>query len=173
MDDSIICRYDWTATEAEKASREHWRLVIRPAIRWLAHTIAFAVSVVCVASLATNGPPVIPSAFLVVIGYWYFVRPLELRWWHRRRFAKRPDAGAAIEWTASEQGLCVHVADLGRSEVSWKAITKCVRVRHGFLIYGTETIWHWLPDAGFESSEHPTRFALLAEQRAIRFESRG
>ena len=176
MDDSIICRYEWTAAQAEEEWREHGRLLLRPSILWFARIIFLALAalsgvtrasfntwaffVICVVLLGPNGP----------FGPW--------PWLQRRRFARRPDAGVTIEWTANEEGLRVKTGDLARSEVAWKAITKCARVRHGFLIYGTETcfhgdaIFHLLPDSGFARPELAARFGLLAEQRALRFENR-
>lgn len=142
-------------------------------MRWLAHIIAFAIGAVCVASLVTAGASATPAIFLAVIGYWYMLRPIEVRWLLRRRFAKRPDAGASVECTASEKGLSVSAGDLARAELAWKAVFKCVRVRRGFLLYHNEAIWHWLPDSGFASPELADRFRRLAEDKAPRFEHRG
>jgi hypothetical protein len=181
MDDSIICRYEWTAAQAEEAWREHWRLLLRPSIRWFARIILFAVAVLVVASLATGRASFTAWAVFFVICTPILLGPLGpfVPWLRRRRFARRPDAGVTIEWTANEEGLRVKTGDLARSEVAWKAITKCVRVRHGFLIYGMETcfhgeaIFHFLPDSGFANPELAARFGRLAEQRALRFENRG
>jgi hypothetical protein len=181
MDDSIICRYEWTAAQAKEAWREHRRLILRPSILWFARIILLALAVLFVASLATarGGTRASFTAwvpFLIII---YSLLGLFGPWLQRRRFPRRPDAGVTIEWTANEEGLLVKTGDLARSEVAWKAITKCVRVRHGFLIYGTETcfhgeaIFHFLPDSGFASPELAARFGRLAEQRALRFENRG
>jgi len=169
MDDSIICRYEWTAAQAEEERREHGRLLLRPSILWFARIILFAL---LVANLAT-GRAWFTAFFFVVL-----VLPPIGPWLQRRRFSRRPDAGVTIEWTANEEGLQVKTGDLARSEVAWKGITRCARVRHGFLIYGSETcfdgeaIFHLLPDSGFASPELAARFGLLAEQRALRFENR-
>jgi hypothetical protein len=179
MDDSIICRYEWTAAQAEEEWRAHGRLLLRPSIVWFARIIFLALAALSVPSLVTSRasfPAWIPLFYLctVLIGPIGPFGP----WLQRRRFARRPDAGVTIEWTANEEGLRVNAGDLARSEVAWKTITKCARVRHGFLIYGTETsfngeaIFHLLPDSGFASPELAARFGLLAEQKALRFENR-
>lgn len=173
MDDSIICRYEWTAAQAEEEWREHSRLLLRPSILWFARIILFAL---LVANLATARASFTAWVLFVVL----VLPPIGPfgPWLQRRRFARRPDAGVTIEWMANEEGLRVKTGDLARSEVAWKAITKCTRVRHGFLIYGTETcfhgesIFHLFPDSGFASPELAARFGFLAEQRALRFENR-
>jgi hypothetical protein len=180
MDDSIICRYEWTAAQEEQALREHSRLFLRPATQWFGRTILFAVMVLLAAG-DTSRASYIAWAIFFVIGTPILCGPLGPfePWLQRRRFARRRDAGVTIEWTANEEGLRVKTGDLARSEVAWKAITKCARVRHGFLIYGTEicghgeAIFHLLPDSGFASPELAVRFGSLAEQRALRFENHG
>lgn len=186
MDDSIICTYAWTAAQAEEAWREHWRLVVRPPFRWLMHIIFFAIAVVWVTTVATGKASFGAVAFFLVIWTPYLFGPIgplrslgPLGWLQRRQFVRRPDAGVTIEWMANEEGLRVKTGDLTRSELAWKAIPKCVRVRRGFLVYLTETvfpreaIFHLLPDSGFASPELAARFGLLAEQRAPRFENSG
>jgi hypothetical protein len=175
MDDSIICRYEWTAAQANQAWREHGRLLLRPSILWFARSILFALAVAIAVSFATARASFTAWAVFFLICITILLGPLGPfgPWLRSRRFARRPDAGVTIEWTANEEGLRVKTGDLVRSEVEWKAITKCVRVRHGFLVYGTEeTIFHLLPDSGFASPELAARFGRLAEQRALRFENR-
>jgi hypothetical protein len=181
MDDSIICRYEWTAAQAKEAWREHQSLLVRPSIRWFSQIILFAIAVLFVASFATGRG----ASFTAWVTFFVIYTPILLGplgpfgpWLQLRRFPRRPDAGVTIEWTANEEGLLVKTGGLARSEVAWKAITKCVRVRHGFLIYGAEicfhgeAISHFLPDSGFASPELAARFGRLAEQRALRFENR-
>jgi hypothetical protein len=182
MDDAIICRYEWTAAQAKEAWREHQSLLIRPSIQWFLRIFFFALAALFVTSSATGRG----ASFTTWVIFWFPITVILLGplgpfgpWWQLRRFARRPDAGVTIEWTANEEGLQVKTSDLARSDVAWKAITKCVRVSHGFLIYGTETcfhgdaISHFLPDSGFASPELAARFGLLAEQRALRFENHG
>ena len=177
MDDSIICRYEWTAAQSEEEWREHGRLLLRPSILWFAVIIFLALAAL---SLFTSGDSSFDAWVPFFVICTVLIGPLGPfgPWLQRRRFARRPDAGVTIEWTANEEGLRVKTGDLARSEVAWKAITKCARVRHGFLIYGTETcfhgeaIFHLLPDSGFARPELAARFGLLAEQRALRFENR-
>ena len=181
MDDPIICSYEWTAAQAEEEWREHWRLLLRPSILWFARIFFLALAVLLVASFTTGGRASFTAWVPFFVLCTVLLGPIGPfgPWLQRRRFARRPDAGLTIEWTANEEGLRVKTGDLGRSEVAWKAITKCARVRHGFLIYGTETCFHGeavshlLPDSGFASPELAARFGLLAEQRALRFENRG
>ncbi|HSY49472.1 MAG TPA: YcxB family protein [Thermoanaerobaculia bacterium] len=186
MDDCIICTYEWTAAQAKEAWREHWRLVVRPPFRWTLHIIYFAIAVVTIANLTTGKTSFDAMAVFIVFFLAYLFGPVEplwslgpLGWLQRRQFARRPDAGVTIEWTANEEGLRVKTGDLTRSELAWKAIVKCVRVRRGFLVYLTDTvspreaIFHLLPDSGFASPELAARFGLLAEQRAPRFENSG
>jgi hypothetical protein len=179
MDDSIICRYEWTLAQARQEWREHSRLVLRPSIRWF-FNIFFLVLVV--ASVADSRARASFTPWVPFFVIWtVLVGPIGPfgAWLQRRGFARRPDAGVTIEWTANEEGLSVKTGDLARAEVAWKVITKCARVRQGFLIYGTEVcfhggaIFHWLPDSGFTNPELAARFGLLAEQRALRFENRG
>jgi hypothetical protein len=183
VDDSIICTYEWTAARAEEALREHGRLLARPSIRWFANIILFAIGALILVEMFATGrglPFTTLVTFFVVYSAILFgpFGPF-MPWMRRRRFPRRPDAGVTIEWTANEEGLRVKTGDLTRSEVAWEAITKCVRVSHGFLIYGTEicfhgqAISHFLPDSGFASPELAVRFSHLAEQRALRFENRG
>jgi hypothetical protein len=182
MDDSIICTYEWTAAQAKEAWREHQSLRVRPSIQWFFRIFFFALAALFVASFATGRG----ASFTAWVTFFVPIAVILLGplgpfggWLLRRQFARRPDAGVTIEWTANEEGLRVETGDLARSEVAWKAITKCVRVSHGFLIYGTETcfhgdaISHFLPDSGFASPELAARFGLLAEQRTLRFENRG
>jgi hypothetical protein len=180
MDDSIICTYEWTAAQAKEAWREHQSLLVRPSIRWFSQIILFAIAVLVAASFATGRASSTAWATFFIICTPILLGPLGPfgPWLQLRRFARRLDAGVTIEWTANEEGLRVRTGDLARSEVAWEAITKCVRVSHGFLIYGTEicfhgdAISHFLPDSGFASPELATRFGHLAEQRALRFENR-
>ena len=172
MVDPIICKFVWTHEESEKAAREASRLVVGPTIRWLAHFTAFALAAVLIWSMIKFGVSVTPVFFLAVIGYWYLVRPFEMRWWHRRRFAARPDSGSSIEWSANEEVLSFRVGDIAHSEIAWKALQKCVRVKEGFLLFTNEPFWHWLPDSGFASPEAASQFGHLAAEKSPKFENR-
>ena len=100
-------------------------------------------------------------AFVAGVSYWLLLHPLVTRWYHRRRFARRPDAGAWIEFQASEDGLSGVAEGLGTWQTAWPAFSKCLHTPLGYLVYPNEQIFYWFPNRGFESNEAVEQFGRL------------
>lgn len=165
----LICRFTWTADEAWTAARYHWRTVVRRPVRWLGYAVVWGILAISLWSLLSVGLSLPAVAFGVVSSYWLFLRRLEARWWNRQRFAKRPDANTVVEWRASDSGLQVSVPGLAESEIAWAVVVKCARTPEGHLPYSHESVYHWMPDHGFQSPGDATAFAELARRKVARY----
>ena len=161
--DQVICRYRWTVEELETATRYHWRRKVRAPFRWLFYGMLSAILLLGLVDLWMTGLSIQSAVLIVMPVYFLFLRRLEARWWRRRRFAKRPDRDAMIEYRVSPDGLSSVCEGLGESDNSWRTFSRCARTPEGLLLYLNEEMFIWLPSHGFRAPEEVERCAQLVE----------
>ena len=169
MSEPLVCTFRWTSEELLTATRYHRRHQVRRPIRFAAHAVAFLILTVSAASLVTSGFSSAPAGFLFGGVYWYLLRPLELRWWTRRRFTKRPDANTLVTWSLAERGVTTAAEGLGTSEFAWNAVHKCVHTPNGLLLYSLDNLFHWIPNSGFASLEAAQRASELVRRNVAQY----
>lgn len=81
-------------------------------------------------------------------------------WLARRQFGKRPDSGAELIWSISEDALEATYPQ-GNSTITWKALLKMVFTPEGVLLYTAPKIFNWLPRHGFKDDADFARFEDL------------
>ncbi len=86
-------------------------------------------------------------------------------WFSRREFTKRPDSGAELIWSISEDALEATYPQ-GNSTITWKALLKMVFTPEGVLLYTAPQIFNWLPRYGFKDDADFARFKDLAGKNA-------
>src|SRR5690349_8739033 len=127
MEQSVTIKYRWTAEELLRAQRYHFRHIYPAVARFAAHGL-FALLLVAgvwglvVWRLRRGEDRFMPlSISFVVLGiYWFTLRGWERRWMTRRRFSKRPDKDAEVEWQVAPERIATR-SGLGHSEFGWPA----------------------------------------------------
>jgi hypothetical protein len=89
-------------------------------------------------------------------------------WFIRRRFRKRTDQNAEIEWRISAERIRI-AAPHRTAVIEWPAFNKIVQTPTGFLFYSLPQLFHWLPRHGFARDEDIARVAQLAEDYVPQF----
>jgi hypothetical protein len=100
--------------------------------------------------------------------YFVFFNRTFLKWRVRRRFAKRPDAGAETEWRFTPEVVLLATSS-SRSERLWNNFIKLVESPSGVLLYPNPTMFHWIPRHAFASDLEYARFLQLAESRIANY----
>src|SRR6202030_4162437 len=133
MAEEITVRYRWTVQELIRGCRWHMRQRVRRPFRFLAYLLLVLFFVTGFAELWKRGPCF--NGFLLIgIGcYFVFAFAVLRPWIIRRRFAKRPDRNADVEWNFGAEKIRAQYA-LASSEFSWRALTGVVQTPDGFLL---------------------------------------
>jgi hypothetical protein len=93
--------------------------------------------------------------------YFLFLRPLEVRFWTRRQFVRRPDKNKEIEWLFAIDRIEVSSSS-ANSSFTWDELAKAVYCPEGLLLYQNEQIFHWIPAHAFQSPDELDRAAEMA-----------
>lgn len=159
MTNPIHVGFIWTSDELILAQRWQLRNSLKPVYRYLIYTALVAVALDGTRQiLATPANPL--GFFLIFCGLFLLAFPRLLNpWLTRRQFGKRPDCGATVNWTISEEAL-VAESPQGSSTITWQALHKVLFTPEGCLLYTTAPIFNWLPRHGFKEEKD---FARLQE----------
>ena len=168
MDLPIIIRFQWNAEELYQARRYHFRHACRPLFRWALYGLAVLLFIAGLLMLKNGREPVLGAAFVFNGIYWPFLRRYEQRWTARRQMARRPDKNLEVEWQVGAETICVS-SELGKSEFSWRAVSKIVRTPVGLFLYPNDRIFHWLPRSGFMSDADFEEMVELARSKVSRY----
>ena len=163
MPDKIIVSFCWTADELITARKRHLRHVIRPVYRLLIILLMICIAIDGVRKIATQEETAFGVVLIMITIFLLTYPRLAGPWFSRREFASRPDCGAELGWSISEDALAV-TSPQGSSTITWKALLKTVFTPEGVLLYTNSRIFNWLPRHGFKGDEDFVRLEDLARQ---------
>ena len=171
MPDDIVIQYHWTAEALQEGYRWHRRRRVRPVFRVLLVVCWLLFAVAGAREFRHHGDALMTwllLGFAIYLPVVFVLGRVLAPWRIRRRFAKRPDCGAEVEWRINENGIRISTT-LSKSEFAWKALVEVVRSPKGFLFYPTPQIFHWVPRYGFASDAEYDRLTSLAQSQAAKF----
>ncbi len=163
----VSARYNWTIddllTGRRITARLNWRLhyfratacVFAALMMWSNHRKGS----VFVASLFA-------CAFLICLGL--FLRRIFSERMLRHQFPKRPDAGVAVGWDISEDGILVTTPH-SRTELKWTVFQRVVATPKGILLMPNRQIFHFLPSRSFTTPEEMESVATMASHLVTDF----
>jgi hypothetical protein len=102
--------------------------------------------------------------FTVFFSALFFSIPLFARRTALKIYAQKPDRDMEVTWDISDDGIRSKT-ELASSENTWAFFQKVLRVREGFLLYPSGSIFHWLPMHAFRNTGDAERFAELAKSK--------
>lgn len=163
MSDPITVRFLWIVDELITARKWHVRSLIKPFYRFLILIFLIWTAIDGARNIMTQ-TNVLLGAVLIFCSLFLLTYPrLAGPWFSRREFAKRPDRGAEVSWSISDDALEV-TASQGTSTLTWKALLKTVFTPQGVLLYSTSQIFNWLPRHGFKDDSDFARLEDLARK---------
>jgi hypothetical protein len=167
----LVCRYRWTEQEAWKVARYHWKKGVRWPFRALAYLVLGGILVLSAWSLLTHGFAVSSLVLFLVSIYFILLLRFEARWQHRRKFRRRPDRDALLEYRVSDEGIAFKSEGLGEGQTTWAAVFKVLRVPDGVIVYPHEQVMYWLPHDGFSSAGASVELDRLLRAKVPRYDS--
>ena len=102
--------------------------------------------------------------FTVLLSSFFFSVPLFARRTALKLYAQKPDRDMVVTWDISDDGIRSKT-ELASSESTWAFFQKVFRVREGFLLYTSGSIFYWLPMHAFRDTADAERFAELAKSK--------
>jgi hypothetical protein len=82
-----------------------------------------------------------------------------------KMYAQKPDRDMLITYEISSDRLATR-SEVANSDILWRIMRRAHRVPHGFLLYPSDNMFHWLPLHGFCDAAEIERFAILAKTAA-------
>jgi hypothetical protein len=168
MKHPIVARFRWTVEELLAARRWHFKHICRPIFRVGMYFIAAVALLAGVASILAKESPAFGWAILIGATYFILLRPLEVRFFTRYRFSKRPDSNVDVEWEFTSERICIRTP-LSTSEIIWELFSKVVHTPTGMLFYPNDQIFHWVPRHAFANSADFEQITEVARSNVKRF----
>ena len=97
----------------------------------------------------------------------FLTRKIELVF-ARRKFARRPDANAEVEWKFSDEEITTST-DNSKSEMKWTAFHKVIATPKGLIFMPCAEIFHFIPIRAFQSSGDMETVMELARRQVAHF----
>jgi hypothetical protein len=172
MESSIKVSYQWSAEEMLLAHRMHMRYSAQGRkLRRMILGVGLLCLVLGTVNLVRNGTLASGLPFIALaigcLGVPFFLRRAVLK-----MYAKKPDRDLVITYELSADGLVCR-SEIGSSDLLWRAIRRTTRTPQGFLLYPSDTMFHWLPVRGFGDAADIERFAQLAQSNSQQYDHAG
>jgi hypothetical protein len=167
----LVCRFLWTEQESWKVSLYHWKKSGRWPFLGLAYLIFGGMIVFSAWNLLKYGFEVSSLVLILLSIFLLLLVTFAARWRHRRKFLRRPDRDALLEYRVSDEGIAFKAEGLGEGQTPWAAVFKVLRVPDGVLVYPHEQVMYWLPDAGFPSADAIAELDRLLREKVSRYDS--
>ncbi len=105
----------------------------------------------------------IAIAVLVLMQPWFQTRTLT------RHFQRRPDRDQIMQFRIDSDGVMTCMGSTSTSSSAWTSYQKIVRTRKGFLFYLNDTVYQWLPNSAFSTSNEIELLTRVARQSATTY----
>lgn len=169
MNSPVVAKFHWTLEEYMRAHRVQMRHTaagrkMRRGIFIIAPlTAAFGMLNVIVHGVAPL------SLFLVFGGTALVLSPLASPYVLRRHFAKRPDRNKFVTYEFGEDRI-TSSNEISTSEMEWRAFTRVLRTKEGFLLFSHERAFDWVPVDAFSGTSEVERLSRLAREKVQSFD---
>ena len=163
----IRVEYKYTLDEGTRAS---WEITMSVLRLWKFFPIIGGVALFAnlVVSLKKGFDYDWRSAPIFVVLLVFLFSPLLLRWSARRAVRKLPWLGQVVTYLITDDEVKNSTPDAD-SRFAWRMIVKVRERPHGFLVFPTPRIAHWLPKHGFRDDGEIERFRELARSKVADF----
>lgn len=167
----------WTKDEYLKVLRYHHQAELRPSLALvvdggIALLGALGALMLFAPSASAKGSNATSYGIIFFALYWLLARRPLNKWWLTRNFLKDPTANTVVEWEFSQEQATVKSVG-GSAVTEWKMFSKVREAKDGFLLYGyPESLFYWLPFAGFESPESIEQFRSIVRSKELPYTKR-
>lgn len=104
-----------------------------------------------------------------MLGVFFACLPLLTRRAALKMYAQKADRDMTVTWEISNDRVSAKT-EVARSDMTWAAFRRVLRLPEGFLLYPNDSISHWLPVNAFAGDADVERFAALAKARVGQYD---